>query len=268
MSEKKIQCLFDFINFYSKKSHLLFPGTLAFPQFFAISIRAVSYNFIDSKNFEQLCLSYCQILQTIVNRVYNNDFKRYKILIDCNQLKDAVTTRKNIDNDSFILLESYLKDNDSVNNYRTALLNETLSYYNFENINEFINHLCKRKCCTSEAKNTITPFPPSSKHYLIYPIQSNSSFISQNMFYTNGWGPFYWNIFHSVGEGGNNNNRDNELIKFIYVFSITVPCNKCRDNYINKIKSFENYNDINIKDLYQKIHDEVNYEKIRYVPNL
>ena len=263
MSEKNIQCLFDFINFYAKKSHLLFPGTLAFPQFFAISIRSVSYNFIESKDFEQLCLSYCQILQTIVNRVYNNKTKKYKIIIDCNKVKDAVVTRKNIDSDNFILLETYLKDNDSINNYRNALLNETLSYYNFENINEFISHLYRRKCCVSEEKNPIEPLPPSSKHYLIYPIQSNSSFISQNMFYTDGWGPFYWNVFHSVGGEGGTNERNNELLKFIYVFSITVPCNQCRDNYINKIKTFEKYNNNNnIQDLYQKIHDEVNYEKI------
>ena len=269
MSEKKInQCLFDFINFYAKKSHLLFPGTLAFPQYFAISIRSISYNLDESEDFKKLCLSYCQILQTIINRVFD---KKYKIIINCNKLKDAVITRKNIETFDFILLESYLNDNDgSIDNYRNALLNETLNYYNFENIKDYIHHLYKKNCCTSEEKMTISP-PPSSKHYLIFPPQfpqlSNTSFTPETMFYTTGWGPFFWNIFHSVGKGGGGGNED--LLKFIYVFPMTVPCNQCRDNYINKVKFFEqeyyynNNNDkvIDIQKIYEKIHDEVNYEK-------
>ena len=270
MSEKKInQCLFDFVNFYAKKSHLLFPGTLAFPQFFAISIRSISYNLNESEDFKTLCLSYCQILQTIINRVFDKQ-KYNKIIINCNKLKDAVITRKNIETFDFILLESYLNDNDgSIDNYRNALLNETLNYYNFENIEDYIHHLYERECCTSEEKMTISP-PPFSKHYLIFPPQlSNTSFNFDAIFLTTGWGPFYWNIFHSVGKGKERGGENEDLLKFIYVFPMTVPCNQCRDNYLNKVKYFEQeyfYNNnnkvIDIQKIYEKIHDEVNYEKI------
>ena len=224
-----------------------------------MSTTSIAYNIAQSKDFEKLCLYYCNLLQTIVNQIYS----KYKIIIDCKKFKDAVVSKKDIkEDDDFRLLETYLVNDESVNNYRNALLKETLSYYNCENLNEYISHLYERKCCTSEEKNLAHSPPPSSKHYLIFPIKNNSSFPFDNMYYTDGWGPFYWNIFHSVGEGYS---RNENLLKFIYVFPMTIPCNVCRNNYINKIQTFENFDKSNIQNLYQNIHDEVNHEKIRVI---
>ena len=256
MSGKKNQCLFNFIDFYSKKSHLLFPASLAFPQYFAISMKAIAINHYQSVYFKNLCFAYCEILQTIINQIFNNKENKYKIIVDNNKLKTKIMN-KHID-DNFILLETYLKDDESINNYRQALLTETLKYYNFENIKQYIHFLYEKKCCVTEEDSII--MPPSSKNYLIFGSETNTSFPKNHIFYTVGWGPFFWNIFHSVAETGKE--EDKNLLKFIYALPATIPCKQCRDNYMNKIEIFENIykNNNNFSDIYRQIHNEINYD--------
>ena len=274
-----IQCLLDHKDFFKKKTHLLYPGSLCFPQFFAFSINSILSNIYmcsKRKNMEEgkdimvICESYFDILQTMINQIYNN----YDIKINVETLKMmSQRVKQGVDNidDNFILLETYLKDDSSIENYRRALLENSLRYHDFKDINELINHLCDRECCVK--REEIQDNYPSSEHYLLICTRKNNIKISHNFTSTTHfWGPFYWNIFHTIVEKCDNNNIKDTLLKFIYILPYTLPCSICKNNYIynnmskNIDKLVDNYNiDKDIKQLFSKIHNLVNYDTFYYV---
>lgn len=276
MNEKKIiiPCLFDYKDFFKKKGHKYFPGLICFPQFFAISINTILSNIIinnektniDAKN---LCYSYFDILPILINHLFSN----YKIEVDVNkliQISKIAQKNKKLDND-YILLEMYLKDDTSIQNYRKALLDSVLHYHKCETLDHLINHLHHRRCCSSK-ENIYDSIPPSSEHYILLGTRNNNSNIISSIGYetllsTYFWGPFYWNIFHSIAEKCNSTHFQKKLLDFLYIIPYTLPCPVCRNNFILQTKYFEtiieNYstnNNIYIKELYCQIHDEVNYK--------
>ena len=150
---KIIQCMFDFKLFFKRKSHLYFPGAICFPQYFAFSIFSVFKNlyYSQSEYVKTLCYAYLDILPTIVQRIYGSD---YEIIIDKNKLFAMADKIKNNlyedDSNDFTLLETYLRDNTSVINYRKALLENVLTYHNFETVNQLIDHLHDVQCCSTK----------------------------------------------------------------------------------------------------------------------
>ena len=276
--------MFD-IKLFSKKSEK-FPGEICFPQYFAYAITSVFNNFYylafleKNKDIENLCYAYFDFLPIIIKQIYGN---KYKIDIDENKLYTTVNVIKTT-NDvkiDYLYLEYYLKDENSVRNYRKALLENTLKFHDFENINQFIEHLLEIKVCFNKQED-LDSYPPSN-HYVISAENFENLIINtklRNIIHTSKfWGPFYWNIFHSVTKKSfkeknnhlknklKNNYLKNKLIDFIYILPFTLPCNVCTDNYLEKMPYFNKIIDIHknnknhcTKQLYEKIHDKVNYE--------
>ena len=268
-----IPCLFDYKDFFKKKGHKYFPGLICFPQFFAISINTILTNIIINENnidAKNLCYSYFHILPILINHLFSSN---YKIEVDVNkliQISKIAQKNKRLDND-YILLEMYLKDDTSIQNYRKALLDNVLHYHNCETIDHLINHLYRRRCCSS--KENIFYDTPSSEHYILLGTRNNNSNIISSIGYetllsTYFWGPFYWNIFHSIAEKCNTTHFQERLLDFLYIIPYTLPCPECRNNFILQTKHFEtfiekynnNNDNIYIKELYCQIHDEVSYQ--------
>lgn len=278
MKEKKlIQCLFDFKDFFSKKGHKYFPGRICFPQYFAFAIHSIFKNLyiaFEKKNVDEinLCTGYFDILPMIIEQVYD----RKDIKVDKNKLKkmsNQIETKKIPLDDDYFLLETYLQDEESVKNYRKALLESVLNYHKYKTVNEFINHLNFVECCTTKEKDI--PIIPPSEHYLLinFKRDNNIDETKINILKNSGtklWGPFYWNIFHSMSETARCENK-NDLIKYIYILPFTLPCRECTSNYISNwsyflklIQECETSQEKCIKTLYTKIHDKINYETISF----
>ena len=199
-----VQYMFNYKRFFNKKGHLLFPGTLCFPQYFAYSISAIFNNIYHAvhikpdKDVENLCYAYLKFLPTIIKQLYGD---KYKIEIDEIKILNTINTitRNDLINSEYILLESYLKDEKSIINYRKALLECSLKYYDFENVNELIDSLYDEQCCFNKVKDFDDDYPSSSHYILISDKRNNCNLNSDTLsLTTNFWGPFYWNIFHSI----------------------------------------------------------------------
>ena len=280
-NDNTIQCLFDFKSFFKKKGHLYFPGTICFPQYFAYAISSTFQNlYVAHKEKDRdvriLCYSYFKILPIIVKQLFA---RRYKIEVSIEKLIEIVRDirRDNISKikqSDFILLENYLKDENSVMNYRKALLESALKYHKFNSVNELVNHLNEVKCCNAieEKENDdddkcFSEYP-SSDHYLLDKQNNNINIDHINVFGTNFWGPFYWNVFHSIAETKcQKTNEEKELVDYIFVLPFTLPCSVCTTNYIDNVPYFEKcideYRESKnkcLKTLYGKIHDKVSYE--------
>lgn len=254
---KKIQCLFDWKTFYNKSGHKYFPGKLCFPQFFASSIIAIWMSDKNCNDFKKIYYGFVNVLPVIIKCVFGYESN---ILLDEAKFKSLYNFQEI--EEKFILLESFLKDENSVRNYRAALMNESLKYYKMKTLDELSKYLRDRKCCKNVLE--ITEIPPSSHHYLLLWNYSNREPLP---YYIDGpaiWGPFHWNVFHSIAE--NASDEDVEYLRtFLYIYGFTVPCPSCQYNFLMTI-DFDNllrkYSS-DIKDLYDKVHDAVN-DKIRY----
>ena len=268
--KKIIPCLFDYKDFFYKKGHLYFPGTLCFPQFFALSIHAIFSNIIANNNENEyediLCNHFFNMLQVIVNQIYIN----YKINVSVEKINHVLekTKQTKSTDDNYILLESYLKDDDSCQNYRKALRDSVLHYHECSSIEQLSEILFQNGCCLTKGDCNNDNHYPSSEHYIVYGLQNNNSTITSDIVFNTGfWGPFYWNIFHSIAEKCDTVCLQKKLINFIYTFPFTLPCSQCKYNYIEKMDIFEiflnhfkeNNNDdaIFIQHLYSKIHDVI-----------
>lgn len=276
-----IQCLFDFKAFYKKKGHKYFPGTICFPQYFAYAINSIFQNLYaafndednDNDNIDEinLCYQYFNILPVIIDQLYGPTIKidKEKLIKMSNLIKE----KKGPNNNNYLLLETYLRDDDeSVINYRKALLKSVLSYHECETANELIDHLSSVKCCYTKEKDI--PEYPSSEYYLLMSVTRKNNVNVNELFMninqpTKFWGPFYWNVFHSIAEKEINLQPENKskLIDFICVLPYTLPCSMCTFNYIDKmtyflqlIDKYEKSHKKCIKTLYEKIHDKINYE--------
>ena len=268
---KSNQCLLDYKKFYKNSSHLLFPAILCFPQYFAFTISSIFYNIVlafqtNNIDLDNLCHGYLyEILPIIIDQIFGN--KRYSIKLDINKLKQKVNGIKNgqfTQKIECVLLETYLADEESISNYRNALLDTALIHYECKDLNEIITHLYKVKClkkrlnCELYAdKETL----PSSEQYLLISDDNNVNTRELSKKYgTSLWGPFYWNIIHSIAETQSIN--DKILIDYVYVLPFTLPCNKCTFNYLNKMDYFKSVIEStkSIKKIYSKIHDQINYD--------
>ena len=270
MKRSITQCLFDYKIFFTDK---LFPAKLSFPQYFAFSISSVFTNiYFAFKNNDEhvlnVCYYYFEILPAIIEQIYG---KHCHIEIDLtkleemsNKFKEKKSKNDNIDN---VLLETYLKDELSVINYRKALLEKSLEYHYCNNLNEFVNHLCDVNCCDKTREKDIEEYP-SSDHYLLIGDGNN---VNKEVFSERKgpkfWGPFYWHVFHTIAETACKDDEE-KMINFIYVLPFTIPCIACSYNYIQKmpifielIEEYKKSKDKCLKALYDKVHRKVTYSK-------
>lgn len=285
MNKNKIcQCLFDFKSFFSEKSHLLFPGTLCFPEYFSFAITSTFINLSEAiknedKDLQNLCYGYLNYLPVIVKRLYQH---RYEIEVSIDKL---MKTSKEImkENDEVVeynLLETYLKDEKSVKSYRKALLESALDHHNFDNKKQLVDHLCHWKCCNAIKEEDEEDgggdgegdaVYPSSDRYLLYNANQRNNANLSHLKHINGpkfWGPYYWNVFHSIVENEcENNDEKKALVDFIFVVPVTLPCEACMLNYINHVPTFQLYIEEYrmseskcLKTLYEKIHKKINYQ--------
>lgn len=274
-NEKLIQCLFDFKIFFKRKGHLYFPGKICFPQYFAYAIFSIFKNLYSAfRNKDtsviSLCNGYFDILPTIVQQLYDCEIivVKEKLVQMANKLRGDDALPEN-----YVLLETYLANEESIINYRLALLESVLNYHECNCLTELVDHLFKVKCCKTK-ENMPELHPPSSEHYLLFPPHRkinniNPKHIKVNARGTNLWGPLYWNIFHSIAQTQCPEASSDKLIDFIYVLPVTLPCSICQFNYIQKMPRFEqlidNYEMSENKclvSLYEKIHDIINYETL------
>ena len=235
MSINYCQSLFNWKIFYQTKSNKIFPSSLCFPEFFAISISMVlrSYSKINSKKSltpltkvdnasYSLAKSFLKCLQTIVNMVYGFTCQIYVkpiseievliaeyIIYVENVLEQTQSMEINTD---IYCLEYFLKDANSIYNYRKLLIETSLKYYNVKNINDLIEFIIKDNCCGSELINEVYKTHPSSKHYIL-PLTNSFTNLPFCISGPRRWGPYLWNMFHSLCDNINEDDlsRDNVL---------------------------------------------------------
>ena len=273
--ENIIQCLFDFKIFFKKKGHLYFPGKMCFPQYFAFTMASICNNLYTTENINviHLCYGFFNILPVIVKQLFGSDIIIVKERLEklANKVRDNRHKKKIEIDDDYILLETYLANKHCIMNYRKALLECTLTYHQLNNLTELIRHLYDVKCCKTkeEDEGSIMNDYPSSDHYLLFlPSMRSNNLHVVNVVGTRLWGPFYWNIFHSVAAAFpyDNDEEEAQLIDFVYVLPFTIPCDLCRFNYVQNILFFEDLiqeyrmSHKCLKSLYEKIHDKVNYD--------
>ena len=245
-----MQCLFDWKLFYNHSGHLYFPAKLCFPNYFAFSVYSILQQ-ISTLNKNILNEYVLHVLPTIIKNIFNNDdiSLNYKKLLN-------IKPNGNID---MLFLETYLNDKQSIYNYQMALMNELLTYHKVKSISDIVDLLHKKQCCQN--KLDIHENPPHSKHYLTLTNDNNSTC---NKIGPSMWGPFYWNVFHTLAE--NYNDTDVDVLKnFIYILPFLVPCTICSNHYLENInfENFENHYGNNIKLLYNEIHNKVS-DKLKY----
>lgn len=263
-------CLFDYILFTKRKGHLIFPSILCFPQFFAYSMNNILVNIVtlqkqktkDKEETLGFCYRFFDILPSIIKHL----FDKYEIEVDEDKLKQSPQTKTD---GSHIFLESYLKNTTSIENYRKALLDNLLKFHNCTNINEVVKHLYSKNCCSNILRINTDTYP-SSKNYLVLHNNNSTVFDNFGMEYilsTHFWGPFYWNIFHSLADKctDEDENFHAELVEYLFILPQTIPCSKCKENYIfgfDKIYEFLDtyYVTQDIKKLYEDVHDDVSYK--------
>ena len=268
------QCLFNWVDFYSKKGHKYIPGIIIFPQYFAFTIISILKNVKLSQDFQTLCQSYIEALQYIINCIFDT---QDLIKININELKKLLTDPFSIPVQNILLLETYLLNEESINCYRNKLLNTTLQHYDQPNLTEYIQHLFRKHSCQST--ETITSFPPSSVHYLLFGdlfafenekdnTYKNNSTVNYKDISPEVWGPFYWNVMHHLSENTHKLYNCTEkivkkrIISCVYSLPVTIPCMNCSNNYFTKISTIDSLintykQDNNVVHLFHEIHSHV-----------
>lgn len=262
----KQQYLFDWKTFYSVKSHKLFPGILCFPEFFAHVISTVlnKVSFTSCPKEKFLLSSFYECLQTIIDLLFGSNCQIS--VLDPVDLKEKLLTFIKEKNPSIevLLLETYLKDKDSIMKYRNNLLDTSLKYYGMKTLKDFILYLKDKDCC-EEIADVSTP-PPSSLQYIHLHEINNCTNLPRFIVGPNKWGPIYWNIAHTLVE---NVIDDNEIIHqmncFIHILPIILPCPSCSMNYYkhvipSTIPACKNKDQL--KKLFETIHDKVTLAKL------
>ena len=290
MDVPKNQYLFDWKTFYKKKCCSEFPPQLCYPEFYAIAMTAIlnwydfmittttttttNERFID--NVRSLCFEYFKSIQNMINLIFGLDSNIRVITPE--QIHEIITNYVmdyNISDTSIFFLETILrKDDSSVTNYRTILMDTTLNYYGVDNLAMLTAHLKSKGVCT-DCDQKITELPPPSCHYLSY--MSNTTPIP--IYGPKRWGPVYWIIFHALPQNlkkhtadndkdnNNNDNDDHDQLKkmvnaYVAIIPFILPCSQCRNHYYQCIKPGElpDLTDIDsIILLYKRIHALVNY---------
>ena len=294
----KHQYLFDSKKFYELKDHQNFPSALCFPDFFAYStatilnwyeyiLRIQHCNYIEINNdILLLCFNYFQSLQTIIDSIFgitgngsggNSGVSAADIrtisLISPEEIHEKIisfvleTKRKKIANKShqfnkatsIFLLETFLRDQLSVFNYRQCLYRRSLEFCGVGSLSELVNHLRNSDVCPaahdelccdcfleSSSRLPVTP-PPSSTHYIRHfchctPFPDDAAIFGPRL-----WGPIYWNVFHFLADNASDdceNDRDDYggagivrvLNKFVQFLPLIIPCPDCRLHYCISVR--------------------------------
>jgi len=252
--------LFDWKTFYSNKSHLKFPSILCFPEFYAHTVATLlnwglyvkhnnNNNNNNNKNNEKSIKAICKLmftffdsLQTAINLIFSLEHSiQVKSPYEMQSMLNDYLDANNITDDSIFCLEPFLKDYNSVINYRNALLSTTLKYYRVDNIKDFIQYLYDGNCCYENTNcEDIREYPPDSKHYVR--MNSNCTNLPPHIVGPNKWGPYYWNIFHSLSAKASQlPSLDDKVLYFlnayVNILPFIIPCPNCRIHYQLKIKS-------------------------------
>lgn len=265
------ECLFNWKDFYTKKGHKYISARICFPQYFSLSIISVIRNNIPKHKL--LIEAYIQILPIIVAHIYDDCIK-----INCQKLTDVINTKNfsHLNLDDILLLEYYLLDVESIEKYRKYLLEETLISNNKKTLEEYISYLKEINCVTNTPTKSIdTIHSVPSHHYLIF-LNTETNHKNNCISFTKHinpiyWGPFYWNVFHTLAkeskmrESWKNDKIEEYLLMFVWVLPFIIPCFACTINYLKDRSQIQEYiNDyIKHKDielLYHNIHQMVMFK--------
>ena len=270
------QYLFNAQQFYSVKSHLKFPAKLVFPEFFAHTI-ATLLNwcfYIKNANGDEnpqtaasrkLIICFLDCLQTTVNLLYGFDCKIYvkEPLAMQRLLMEYVNSNNdNTANNDVFRLEYFLADQRSAHNYRSQLLSKSLRLHRVKTLRELCHRLQLTGCCEDGGELSM---PPDSRHYLR--IDSNCQPLPRDIVGPRKWGPFYWNVFHSLARNAtklkNLNRRVMHALNcYTCLLPFIVPCPACRTHFNLTVKASdiprcETVDDI--QRVYSRIHEIVTY---------
>ena len=284
MDAPRNQYLFDWKTFYDKDNRSQFPPQLCYPEFYAIAMTAILnwYDFMITttstttnttiKRFiddvRLLCFEYFNSIQDMINLIFGLDSNIRVVTPE--KIHEIVTNyvmdyNVNVSDTSIFFLETILrKDGSSVTNYRTILMDTTLSYHNVDNLAMLTAKLKSEGVCTDCAQE-ITELPPPSCHYFSY--MSNTTPI--RIFGPPRWGPFYWIIFHALPQNLKKYTADNDyhdqlkkmVNAYVAIIPFILPCPQCRNHYYQVIKpgKLPDLSDIDsIILLYKTIHTLVN----------
>ena len=259
------QYLFDWKTFYEKKCCSKFPPQLCYPEFHALAMTAILnwYDFIattdattTSNDVRTLCFEYFKYLPNMIRLIFGPD-SNIRVLPpeEIHELITNYVVELNISDTSIFFLETILRDQSSITNYRTILMNITLNYYHVDTLAQLTADLRLRGVCTEKSDHDITHLPPPSCHYLSY--MSNATSIPLKG--PQRWGPIFWIIFHTFAQNLNkeNTNDVNMVNDYVAILPFLVPCGQCRSHYYNLVRPnsipYLTDNDSLIL-LYQRIH--------------
>ena len=283
MNIPRNQYLFDWITFYKNKCCSKFPPQLCYPEFYALAMTAILnwYEIITTTpaiavttkcfvdDIRSLCFEYFKSIQSMIHLLFGMDSDIH--VISPEEIHTIITNyvvELNVSDTSIFFLESILKDDGkSITNYRKLLMNTTLTYYDVDDLETFMENLKSQGVCTDCDYNIIktTHLPPPSCHYVSY-LSNSTSIPIQG---PSRWGPIYWIIFHALVENLKTNsdvhhchhpNLLNMVNAYVAILPFIVPCNQCREHYYQLIRPGEipDLTDIDsLVHLYQRIHSLV-----------
>ena len=294
--------LFHCIKFLNQTSHLKFPPTLCFPQFFymcIISMRQIYYvnsfhnTVVNINDYRNILKQFCDHLQSIINilfspdsniivsrnieeKIYSKTISSIQKLLSSSPEKNEKDEEEDEDDDDseIYYLETFLYDDKSRNNYQKALLHKSFETYGIKSckVEDLMCYLKNSGCCKQQQQRlkeddeeevaTCSLLLPHSRHYVIK--DSNSILTNTKVYGPNIWGPFYWSIFHGLAENGKTRDLDC-LNDFIRILPVIIPCEICKRNYYTYVKPSKIPE---IKTVYEcqkeygRIHDTVSKHKM------
>ena len=296
MEYAKIQCLVSWKAFYANTRFDKYPAILCFPGYFRFAIYVIcneylrminiidnneeeNKNFIISKDYEQKQKSTIQqinrflsSLQILVDLIFSSNDDNVVIRVKpfktiSAELINMVRDKKNVRD--FYFLEKYLVDESDKLNYQNALLQTSLKYHNAESVEHLIKILYEQGSCQDLDQTPIPRLPIPSIHYMHLVNHSNETPISDNIIGPRGWGPIYWNIFHTLPQNAQNvlsqtKYSEDEITRFLYCniqcLPLLLPCPLCTIHFYetlnpDKIKYNNNIEEYN--EIYDMIHKKV-----------
>ena len=164
-------------------------------------------------------------------------------------------------------LETYLVDESDRQKYQNVLLKTSLAYYNVNSVNDLIKLLYEKGSCRDVDETPIPPTPAPSIHYTHQMRESNETPLSEDIFGPRSWGPFFWNIFHSLPHNAHrlrNKYDEEELCQFLYGYiqylPLLIPCWICTSHFYETINPGMIQYSSNVDDykcIYDNIHNAV-----------
>ena len=215
------------------------PAVLCLPTFFALSVVSLINNAhttrpgAKERAVRQLSDGFLHALSSLVACVFRRAGRMPPRLLPPEQMAEIILNEKEGD-EGKLELEHYLRDEEDRKNYRMLLRETNWRWNQVSSDCDLARYLSSIGVCPSSTDDS-SPMPwPNSLRYT--PLGTNAYRRKTGPAL---WGPYYWKIFHLVGEETENAQDDDArylrdgLPSFLPVL---VPCRTCEWNFHRHVK--------------------------------